>query len=302
MTTARYYPASVRAIVHDGPGLPGGEELIDDALGTEVALNKIFSKCATDSACASAFPQLRSRFFAALPRLRQQPIIVGDKRFDDSEVVRFFRNWFYPRGYSTYEHRLQNLLVFLDAAARGDSQRMVEVQQRMRTEEFAPRKGLPPVPIYGQQSVGQNLSVYCNEKKPFESPDDYRKAIAKSQIVRSLLEGFDGPSDCALWPAGEADAIENTPVQFDGPQLAFTGELDASSSGRAGFEIAMLYANARNVVFKDGTHGQFPTELPMAEDRDYWMCALALGRQFFDEPQSKLDTRCAETRRFRLVR
>jgi pimeloyl-ACP methyl ester carboxylesterase len=298
MTMARYYPSSVRSIVHDASGLPGGQELLDDARGTDIALNKIFSKCAADAACSAKFPELRSRFLAALPRLRQQPLLVGDKRFDDSTVVRFFRNWFYPRGYSTVEHRLQNLLIFMDAAARGDGQLMVDTQQRMRKEE-----GLdtvrPPVPIYGQQSLGQNLSVYCNEKKPFESKDDYEQGMASSEIVHALLTGYG--DDCALWPSGRADPIENTRVYYDGPQLAFTGELDASSSGPAGYEIAKLYANARNVVFRNGIHGQFPTELPSSEDRDYWMCALRLGRQFFADPQRKLDTDCAETRQLRLI-
>jgi hypothetical protein len=74
-------------------------------------------------------------------------------------------------------------------------------------------------------------------------------------------------------------------VYYDGPQLAFTGELDASSSGLAGYKIEMLYANALNVVFRNGYHGQFPTELPNSEDRDYWMCALRLAHQFFADPQ-----------------
>lgn len=311
MTMARYYPSSVRSIVHDGSGLPGGQELLDDARGTDVALNKVLSKCAADPACSSRFPQLRSRFTAALSRLRHQPLQVGETRFDDKAVVRFFRNWFYPRGYSSIEHRLQNLLVFMDATARGDGQLMVDTQQRMRKEETQQRINReggsdtvqPPVPIYGQQSLGQNLSVYCNEKKPFESHDEYERAMAGSEIVRALLKGYDDPSewDCALWPSGRADPIENARVYYDGPQLVFTGELDASSSGPAGYDIAMLYANARNVVFKDGTHGQFPTELPGPEDRDYWKCALQLGRQFFADPQRKLDIGCAETRRLRLV-
>ena len=301
MTMARYYPSIVRSIVHDAPGLPGGQELVDDALGTDVALNKIFSKCATDAACSSRFPELRSRFIAALPRLRQQPLLVGDKRFDDRAVVRFFRSWFYPRGYSTFEHRLQNLLIFMDAAARGDGQLMVETQERMRKEEGLD-KVRPPEPIYARQSIGQNLSVYCNEKKPFESMDGYQKAVASSEIVRSLLADFGGPSDCALWPSGEADPIENTLVYYDGPQLAFSGELDASSSGIAGYKIEMLYANALNIVFRNGYHGQFPTELPNLEDHDYWMCALQLAHQFFADPQRKLDTSCAETRRLRLVK
>jgi hypothetical protein len=89
---------------------------------------------------------------------------------------------------------------------------------------------------------------------------------------------------------------------YDGPQLVFTGELDASSSGLEGYQIAMLNANATNVVFKNGMHGQWPMELPTKEDADYRMCALRLARAFLDDPQGKLDTSCAETRRLRLVR
>ena len=301
MTMARYYPSAVRAIVHDGPGLPEGRELIDDARGTDIVLNKIFSKCAADPACASKFPQLRRRFIAALARLRQQPLSVGEKRFDDSAVVRFFRNWFYPRGRSTYERRLQNLLVFMDAAARGDGRLMVDTQQRMRAEEGIDEVR-PPVPIHGRQSIGQNLSVYCNEKQPFESLEDFERASAESEIVRALLKGSADPSDCQLWPSGRADPIAATRVYYDGPQLAFTGELDASSSGLAGYEIEMIYANARNVVFRNGVHGQFPSDLPNLEDRDYWVCAFRLAHQFFADPRRKLNTSCSETRRWRLVR
>ena len=59
----------------------------------------------------------------------------------------------------------------------------------------------------------------------------------------------------ALW---RAEPIENTHVDFDGPQLAFTGELDASLSGLAAKDRD-VYANATNVVFRNGEHssGQY---------------------------------------------
>jgi len=299
MIMARYYPSSVRAIVHDAAGLPGGQELVDDARGTEAALNKLFSKCAVDGGCSSKFPQLRSRFSEALTRLRQQSLSVGDERYDDRRVIRFIRNWFYPRGNSTYEQRVQNLLIFMDAAARGDGKLMGDTRQRMIKEEGLD-KVRPPEPIYARQSIGLNRSVYCRERKPFESMEEYRKAQGSSEILRAILREPD--DDCALWPAGQAEPITNTQVYYDGPQLAFTGELDASSSGLAGYKIEILYANARNVVFRNGYHGQFPTELPNSEDRVYWTCALQLAHQFLADPQRELDTTCAATRQLRLVR
>jgi pimeloyl-ACP methyl ester carboxylesterase len=299
--SARAYPASVRSIILDAAGVPEGQELIDDARGTEVALNKIFARCAADSACASVYPQLRSRFIAALPRLRREPLVVGERRYDDAGLLRFIRNWLYPRGYSTFEQRIQSLVTVMDAAARGDARTMLETQQRMRKEEGLDTRTDPPVPPHGRYSVGLNLSVYCHESAPFASMELYERAVAGSAILRALLQGFGTDATCASWPAGKAAATTRTGF-YDGPQLVFTGELDASSSGSAGYEIAKLNANARHVVFRNGMHGQFPKELPTPEDTDYRMCALRLARAFVANPEGRLDTGCAETRRLRLVR
>lgn len=301
VVSARSYPASVRSIILDGSGVPEGQELIDDARGTEIALNKIFSKCAADSACAAAYPQLRTRFVAALPRLRQQPLTVGERRYDDAALLRFIRNWLYPRGYSTFEQRIQSLLLVMDAAARGDARLMLETQQRMRREEGLDTRSDPPVPDYGRYSTGQNLSVYCHESAPFESKEDFDRASASSEILRALLQGVSDDTTCSLWRAGIA-AADARKGFYDGPQLVFTGELDASSSGPAGYEIAKLNAHATNVVFRNGMHGQFPMELPTREDTEYRMCALRLAREFVAHPRRKMDASCAETRQLRFVR
>jgi hypothetical protein len=165
---------------------------------------------------------------------------------------------------------------------------------------------LPKLPDQGRFHTGQNLSIDCHEEKPFESADEYAQAAAKSDVVRALLghDGFDGNfKNCALWPAGRAAAIENTHVHYDGPILAFTGELDPTLSGLAGYKIEMLYANARKVVFRNAGHAQFyiRTYNYSAEEAVYRHCALQLGHQFLADPQRKLDTSCAEARTLRLV-
>ena len=308
LTIARYYPASVRAIVHDGADLPEDQEMVDDFVGTEVALDRLFSKCAGDAACASRYPELRSRFVAALSRLRQQPLSTGDGLLDDGAVMGFVRGWFFGGSYLTFEYRVQNLLTYMDAAARGDGELMVRIDHKM-TQQNDINKGPPaktPFPVEGKYHIGQNLSIDCNEEKSFESMDEYRQAAAKSEIVRSLF-GADGGlgnfKTCALWPSGAADPIENTHVSWDGPQLVFTGELDASLSGMAGYKIAMLYAKATNVVFENGEHIEVTMEdADTSNDWNYYrLCAAGLARQFLSDPQSTLDTRCARTRKLRLV-
>src|SRR5688572_26881545 len=89
---ARDYPATVRSIVHDAPSYPEGQQIIDDFRGTEIAIDRLLSKCASDAACSSKYPDLRSRFLAALPRIRQQPLKVGDGRaVDDRELIHHVR-------------------------------------------------------------------------------------------------------------------------------------------------------------------------------------------------------------------
>jgi len=85
-------------------------------------------------------------------------------------------------------------------------------------------------------------------------------------------------------------------------QLVFTGELDASLSGLAGYKTEMLYANARNVVFRNAGHAQVAlANYPPKTVDDYRLCALRLARQFFADPQRRLDTSCTESRKLRLV-
>jgi pimeloyl-ACP methyl ester carboxylesterase len=301
-TVARYYPASVRSLLVDGPYLPEDQEVVEDLHGAEVVLHRIFYKCTADAACSSKFPQLRSRFLAALPRLRQQPLSIGKEQRDDSAIVGFMQGTLYGGAYPTFEQRVQRVLAYADAAARSDGALMLRIEQLMKKETPA----IPPLPDVGKWGVGQNLSIDCHEEKPFESVDEYERAAAKSEVVRALFGqgGLDGVfKTCALWPAGRANAVENTHVYYDGPILAFTGELDPTLSGIAGYKIAMLYDQARNVVFKNAGHAQFyiRTYNYSPEESVYRKCALELGRQFLADPRQPLDTRCAESRTIQLV-
>jgi pimeloyl-ACP methyl ester carboxylesterase len=303
-TMARSFPASVRAIVHDGAAMPENQELVDDFRGTEVALDKLLAKCAADSACSSRFPALRSRFLSAINRLREQPVSVEKDRIDDGRVLQFIRNSLFSAGSAAhFERRVQNVLSYMDAAARRDGALMVKLEHNTPGEDRCEGRS---VPIEGRFSLGQYLSIGCNEEKPFESMEEYRRAADRSEIVRALLGregGIEQLRQCALWPSGRADEIENTHVSYDGPQLVFSGELDPSLSGLAGHEIGMLYANARHVVFRNAAHVQVEiADCPPAANEEYRLCALGLARQFLADPRQALDTRCAEARSLRLVR
>jgi pimeloyl-ACP methyl ester carboxylesterase len=299
---ARDFPASVRSIVHDGPSDPGAPEIINDFRGTEIAIERLLSKCAADATCAARYPDLRTRFLAALPRLRREPMAVGDRKVSDNRLVSYIRAYLFNNApAAVYERRVQDLLAYMDAAARSDGRSMRRIEQELREDGGDE----PPVPVEGWDSLGQNLSIECNEERSFETPEQYRRAADQSDIVRALFgarDGVDFFDDCALWPAGRADPVRKSRVRYDGPQLAFSGEFDPSLSGMSGYTIEMLYPDARNVVFRNAGHVQVDlTSFPPAVVDDYRRCALLLARQFFADPRSRLDTSCAETRRLRLA-
>lgn len=302
MTYARDYPAGTRAVLVDGPYLPEDQERVEDLRGAEVAIDKIFAKCAADSACATRYPALRSRFLAALPGIQQRPIEAAQERIADDRIANFMVDSLYGGAVPTFESRVQRVLAYADAAARGDGRRLLEIEGKLNTDT-PPR---PTLAEAGQWHDGQNLSIDCREEKVFESIDEYRLAAGKSPLLRSLLGEEGGMTKfnaCALWPSGRADPLENKRVYYDGPILAFTGELDPTLSGLAGYKIEMLYANARNVVFRNSGHVQFyiRTYNYSPEEYVYRKCALQIGRQFLADPQQDLDTRCSRTRTLRLV-
>jgi hypothetical protein len=287
----------------DGPYLPEEQEVVSDLKGAEVVFNKIFWKCSADAPCNAKYPQLRSRFLQALPKLRQQPITIGETKIDDWYVVNFMQNALYGGAVPTFEERVQTVLAFADAAARSDGKRLLQIEEQLK-KDTPPR---PNLPEEGKWNTGQNLSIDCHEEKVFETVAEYQQAAAKSDIVRALF-GPGGMEEkfkaCALWPAGQADPIENTRVYYDGPILAFTGELDPTLSGLAGYKIEMIYANAKHVIFENAGHVQFyiRTYNYSAEEEPYRRCALQLGHRFLLDPKQKLDTSCSTERQIRLVK
>lgn len=300
---ARDFPETVRSMVHDGPSDPMAPEIINDFRGSEFAIERLLSKCAVDDACAARYPDLRARFLDAVARLRDRPLRAGDREIDDNRLVFVMRAYLFNNAPAAiYERRLQNLLAYMDAAARGDG----EAMRRIEGELAGGGSDEPAVPVEGHHALGQNLSVECNEERAFETPEQYLLAAERSVIVRALFglqDGADFFDDCALWPAGRADPVRKSRVVYDGPQLAFTGEFDASLSGLSGYTIDMLYPDARNVVFRNAGHVQVDvTNFPPTEIDGYRRCALELAHRFFDDPAQPLDTGCAETRPLRLTR
>ena len=308
-TVARYYPDSVATMVLDAPFKPDDDATIDDAIGLETALRRLGAKCAEQPACAAAYPNVFDRFEQALARYDVEPGNDEGLVLDDVRMLSFVRTHFGYDGIEPFDRRAQETLQMMDAIARGDQpvvRRIVEAFESPPSPPApppapdAPPPAPPaPPPAHTRHAFGMKWSVDCNEEKPFESLAAWRAAGQGRPIVKAALESLEYRFDiCRSWPSGRADAVENTPVDWSGPQLVLSGELDPSVSGITGEEIAALYPHARNIVFRNAWHGQIKTGdvVPESAFNAYRMCAVGLARAFRNDPSAPLDARCAETR------
>jgi hypothetical protein len=154
LTVARYFPSSVRAIVHDGPDLPEDQEAVDDLRGTEVAMDRVFSKCAADAACAlrvpaapDPLPRVTSPAQAAAAVHRNGAVRrrQGDELHPRLAIWRQLRE---PRGSGTESAGLHG------CAARGDGGLMVQIDQRMTKQNHSNGTSRSPWRMRTQRTTG----------------------------------------------------------------------------------------------------------------------------------------------------
>ena len=128
LTVARYFPSSVRSIVHDGPYLPEDQEVVEDLRGTEVVLNKP-SPNARQTRLLVQVPAAAESISGHASAAQTATPLDRDERLDASRVMQFSRNLLFSGSYLSLEHRVQNLLAYLDAAARGDGELMLRIDK-----------------------------------------------------------------------------------------------------------------------------------------------------------------------------
>jgi pimeloyl-ACP methyl ester carboxylesterase len=110
---ARMFPGSIRTLLLDSPYPPGSGFLY----GYNASLNSfdlVFEHCEADPACNAAYPDLKSRFVAALQSLEKAPVTLNGEKIDGGAA---FEAIYYVL-YETHSFLVVPKLV--DALARRD--------------------------------------------------------------------------------------------------------------------------------------------------------------------------------------
>ncbi|HEX6992948.1 MAG TPA: alpha/beta hydrolase [Gammaproteobacteria bacterium] len=240
---AARYPERVRAMILDGVvpvSMPLGPAIAADA---QAALDGIFARCAAEPACAGRYPDLPERFEGLRLRLEAGPVSIDvanprtgkleTRLFSSSDLAGVVR-------LMSYSSPTASLLpLAIDDAYDGDYT-LLAAQVDILTSDLAAAISMP-----------MHNSVVCTEDVPFYPTVGVHEDTYLGTSVVEALEAI-----CDIWPATRADAEVKRPLEFDGPVLLLSGELDPVTPPRyAAQVVAAGLSNAKHIVVDGQGHG-----------------------------------------------
>jgi pimeloyl-ACP methyl ester carboxylesterase len=232
------------------------------------ALDRLFADCAADTPCASAFPDLETRFWTWLDELDEKSTTTlrdprtGDRALDvlveRESVTSAIRGLLYSSEWAS-------LLPFaLDRAVSGDLQPLLG--QALILGEGA-EKGM---------ALGLMLSVACAEDLPRITDADRAGLQSEPLLGTSLLDMM--TEACSAWPVGDVPDSLFDPVRSDVPILLLSGAEDPVTPERWAQAAAKTLSNATLVTIPSTGH--------IAARGG---CGDKLVRDFYEDPGADLD-------------
>lgn len=284
LTVMRDFPEALRSVILDSPLPLQVDMIVDIGPNFQGSLDLLFERCATEEACAAAYPDLESTLDDLLTRLDQEPLVVQIRHpvtgsptpvTIDGDV--FMTSLLFSLYNSDLHYRLPKLIYDAYLGSPNYEDRLAGSLQLITT----PGRNF---------SEGLQYSVLCREELPFITQEAALAQIADlKQWLRAYLEQ-DMEADtiiCEAWDVGKAPATENEPVHSDIPTLVLSGELDYVTPAAYGDLVVETLPNASHVDFPYTTHGIFLNR----------RCGRQLAAAFLNDPAAPLDLSCLEALR-----
>ncbi len=270
---ARRFPDRTRTVVLDGvvpPTLALGPSI---AIESQRALDRVFARCAADTACNARFPDLPGQFARIDARLREGPVpvtlpdpVTGESRPVDvtrTHLLTMARMLVYSPGAASL------LPLLVHEAATGGNYVPLAAQAEMLGDE-----------LESMIAMGMHNSVACSEDAPRFAGAVERTELETTLMGTLMLDAME--AICDVWPRGPVDADFGEPLDSAVPALLLSGEFDPATPASYGEEAAKGFRNGKHVVVPGQGHGA--TRLP---------CLQRIVRQFVDDGSvSGLDTAC----------
>jgi pimeloyl-ACP methyl ester carboxylesterase len=258
-------PDGVRSVVLVAPVLPGPAQQAEVPLAFQRVLDHLFSACAAQPSCATAFPALAKDFDALFDDLNAHPLDVVFDTPSGSSTVRLDGERMISALHSRFTQRVSRVPMMINELIRGD--------------RFAAARSL-----LGYASVAQGDNTLSNLVGCFESggPKIVEDMLADVRTrtrppFRGLINTLE---ECPFWQEQYASPGERAFVDSVIPTLILTSEFDDRTPSDYGHRIAAHLARVYEVEMPGLAHGQ-PDP-----------CERTIARNFLSDPTRAPDTSC----------
>lgn len=265
-TYIRDAPGGVRAFISDATHPVGLDVLGNESATYRKSLNEVFALCIADPSCGNQFPNLETRFYSALEKLKYQPLVLEDDVFPNGKFYVNFQNahqifqqllyfrsfyaalpWFVKAMENGDDEAFKNIVSLLKDRFNGIS--MVNFLMVMRNDAFANIR---------KSNLSENDPLY--------------KALAFTEIDYEIYHQMN------FFPY---DSIERVSVKSDIPTLILAGSLDPISPPEHGRFVHQNFPNSYFMEFNGMGHGVMSSS-----------CAKQIAVEFLNQPQVEPNRMC----------
>lgn len=265
----RQDPKGIRSVALASPVTRGPTREAEVGLSIQRALDRVWSACAAQPSCNTAFPTVGADFFAVFDELTKSPLPVTLARdgrgadtiwLDGERLLAAIRDNVISR-----PGRLARLPLLLHELRRGDKMRAAQTLVGYDTGGGTSN----------QQVLVHLVNCYDSYGPAFRAAQDSVNAVVPPAFRRDQL------SECPTWQTRFADPAEHAPIRSDIPTLILTGVFDDRTPTEHARRIAATLTHAYLYEFPNEGHGARPAG-----------CHLSILAQFFNDPFHAPDATC----------
>jgi pimeloyl-ACP methyl ester carboxylesterase len=288
LTVMRDYPDGIRSVILDSVYPPQVDLFASQAADFERSLNLVFERCAADTDCNKAYPDLTTNYYELVDQLDAEPLTFKLYRSSTGKFYDVILNgdrfiWAtFQMLYMTDQVRI--LPWRIESIKVGNT-------SSNRTGWAIPFPELLKMFIFFDDSWNEGMyySIECNEEAPFSS----EKALenANANVTRRLLDAFNSKQIfqyCSAWEATQPSSIENEAVVSDIPTLILSGEFDPVTPPAWGRMSGETLGKSQFLEFSGFGHG-------ILDAGANGNCLLQAVDAFLADPDASVDASCVDS-------
>lgn len=267
-TYLRDAPEGVRAFVSEATHPVGINVLGNEVSSYRQSLNEIFELCQNSPTCEGQFAKLTARFYSAIEKLKNQPIVLVDKNFPNGKFYIDFQNAHQIFQQLLYFRSFYVAFPWLVKALENED------YEAFRNIVYFLRERIDHISMVNYLMVLRNEAFANVTLSNLQTTDPLYNALAFTEADYDIFHQMD------FIPY---DSIEKKPVTSDIPTLILAGSLDPISPPQHGKFVHQNLPNSYYMEFAGMGHGVMSSD-----------CAKKITIEFLNQPILEPDRQCLE--------